>query len=64
MDAPVAGHAPDLLTTLLDEHRRLDLRLKAMDAQISLTAAERLEYAQLKKQKLATKDRIARLQLG
>jgi uncharacterized protein YdcH (DUF465 family) len=35
-----------------------------MDAQLSLTAAERLEYAQLKKQKLLTKDRIARLRVG
>lgn len=65
MEAPaVAGHAADLLSNLLDEHRRLDTRLKAMDAQLSLTAAERLEYALLKKQKLATKDRIVRLQLG
>ena len=59
-----AGHTADLLSNLLDEHRRLDTRLKAMDTQLSLTAAERVEYAQLKKQKLATKDRIVRLQLG
>lgn len=59
-----AGPTADLLANLLDEHRRLDTRLKAMDDQLSLTAAERLEYAQLKKQKLATKDRIVRLQLG
>ncbi len=64
MDAPVAGPSSDLLSTLLDEHRRLDQRIRAMDAQLSMTAAERLEYAQLKKQKLLTKDRIARLRIG
>jgi uncharacterized protein YdcH (DUF465 family) len=65
MDAHVAGpSSSDLLTSLLDEHRRLDQRLKAMDGQLSLTSAERLEYARLKKQKLLTKDRIARLQTG
>ena len=58
------GDGPELLSSLLDEHRRLDQRLQAMDAQLSLTAAERLEYAQLKKRKLLTKDRIARLQQG
>ena len=56
--------APELLSSLLAEHRRLDQRLQAMDAQLMLTAAERLEYAQLKKRKLLTKDRIARLQQG
>lgn len=64
MDAHLAGPSSDLLSNLLDEHRRLDQRLRAMDAQLSLTGAERLEYAQLKKQKLLTKDRIARLQLA
>lgn len=62
MHAPTSAPSSEQLSTLLDEHRRLDQRLRAMDAQLSLTAAERLEYAQLKKQKLATKDRIARLQ--
>lgn len=61
MGTSASGPATDLLSTLLDEHRRLDLRLQAMDAQLSLTAAERVEYAQLKKEKLRTKDRITRL---
>jgi hypothetical protein len=64
MDASVIGPSSETLANLLDEHRRLDQRLRAMDAQLSLTAAERLEYAQLKKQKLLTKDRIARLRVG
>jgi hypothetical protein len=65
MHAPASGTStPELLSNLLDEHRRLDQRLRAMDAQVSMTASERLEYAQLKKRKLATKDRIARLQTG
>ena len=62
MASTQTGTSPDLLSTLLDEHRRLDQRLQAMDAQLSLTSAERLEYQQLKKQKLLTKDRIVRLQ--
>ena len=64
MEAPAAAPSSAHLSDLLDEHRRLDQRLRAMDAQVSMTVAERLEYAQLKKQKLLTKDRIARLQLG
>ncbi len=64
MEASAAAPSSAQLSDLLDEHRRLDQRLRAMDAQVSMTAAERLEYAQLKKQKLLTKDRIARLQLG
>lgn len=64
MAEPDLGAVPDQLSHLLDEHRRLDQRLQAMDAQLTLTAAERLEYAQLKKRKLLTKDRITRLQQG
>jgi hypothetical protein len=64
METTAAAPSSELLSNLLDEHRRLDLRLKAMDAQLSLTSAERLEYARLKKQKLLTKDRIVRLQVG
>lgn len=64
METTASVPASDLLSNLLDEHRRLDLRLQAMDAQLSLTAAERLEYTRLKKQKLLTKDRIARLRVG
>lgn len=64
MATTVTGPSSELLSSLLDEHRRLDQRLQAMEEQRSLTSAERLEYAQLKKQKLLTKDRIARLQVG
>lgn len=61
MNAP-AAEASVTLDTLMDEHRRLDVRLKQLDAQRSLTTAEQLEYGVLKKQKLLAKDRIARLQ--
>ena len=51
----------DLLATLNEEHRRLDARLRKLDRQVSLTAAERVEYCLLKKRKLLTKDRISRI---
>lgn len=61
VNAPAADSSLD---TLLEEHRRLDARLRQLDAQRSLTTAEQLEYGRLKKQKLLAKDRIARLQTG
>jgi hypothetical protein len=51
----------DLLVTLTREHRQLDERLRQLDKQVSMTAAERVEYCLLKKRKLLTKDRIARI---
>ena len=63
MNAP-AVEASVTLDTLVEEHRRLDTRLRQLDAQRSLTAAEQREYGVLKKQKLLAKDRIARLQLA
>ena len=51
----------DLLSTLTREHRQLDERLRQLDKQISMTAAERIEYCLLKKRKLLMKDRMARL---
>jgi uncharacterized protein YdcH (DUF465 family) len=51
----------DLLSTLTREHRQLDERLRQLDKQISMTAAERIEYCLLKKRKLLMKDRIARI---
>jgi hypothetical protein len=51
----------DLLSTLTKEHRQLDERLRQLDKQISMTAAERVEYCLLKKRKLLMKDRIARI---
>jgi uncharacterized protein len=43
------------------EHLALEARLAELDRHISLTPEEQLERARLKKLKLATKDRIARL---
>ena len=51
----------DLLSNLTREHRQLDERLRQLDKQISMTAAERIEYCLLKKRKLLMKDRMARL---
>jgi hypothetical protein len=51
----------ELIEYLTQEHRRMDERLKQLARQISMTATEQVEYARLKKQKLATKDRLARL---
>jgi hypothetical protein len=51
----------DLLATLSKEHRQLDERLRQLDKQVSMTAAERIEYCLLKKRKLLMKDRMARL---
>ncbi|MBA3539150.1 MAG: YdcH family protein [Deltaproteobacteria bacterium] len=50
-----------LLAQLTEEHRRLDDELKQLERRRSLTAAEQVEVSRLKKQKLLTKDRIARL---
>ena len=43
---------------LTDQHRTLKIRLRELDRRLSLTSAERVERAQLKKMKLLTKDRI------
>ena len=50
-----------LLAELVTEHRRIDDRVKHLERQRSLTSAEQAELMTLKKQKLLTKDRIARL---
>lgn len=50
-----------LLAELSAEHRRLDAQLQQLEKRRALTPAERLEIARLKKEKLRTKDRIARL---
>jgi hypothetical protein len=52
----------DLLGRLTAEHRAIKERLRQLDRHISLTSAEQVEYAQLKKMKLATKDRIRALE--
>jgi len=50
-----------LLEELTAEHRRLDERVQLLERRRALTPAEQAEVTQLKKQKLLTKDRIARL---
>ena len=50
-----------LLDELTAEHRRLDEALQALERRRSLTPAEQAEMTRLKKQKLLTKDRIARI---
>lgn len=50
-----------LLAELTAEHRRLDEQVQILERRRSLTPAEQVEISRLKKQKLLTKDRIARL---
>jgi uncharacterized protein YdcH (DUF465 family) len=50
-----------LLAELTAEHRRLDQQVQVLERRRSLTPAEQAEISRLKKQKLLTKDRIARL---
>ncbi len=51
----------DMLAELTAEHRRLDEQVQQLERRRALTPTERDEIARLKKQKLLTKDRIARL---
>ena len=50
-----------LLAELTAEHRRLDEQVQVLEQRRSLTPAEQVEITHLKKRKLWTKDRIARL---
>jgi len=50
-----------LLAELTEEHRRLDEQVQLLERRRSLTPTEQVEISRLKKQKLLTKDRIARL---
>lgn len=50
-----------LLAELTAEHRRLDEQVQELERRRSLTPTEQAEISRLKKQKLLTKDRIARL---
>lgn len=50
-----------LLDELNAEHRRLDEAVQALERRRALTPADQAEISRLKKQKLLTKDRIARL---
>lgn len=57
-----AANKEVLLTKLTAEHRALKARIQELNRHVSLTSAERVEYSQLKKLKLRTKDRIRSLQ--
>ncbi len=61
MKAIAADSRDEIVAALIEEHRQLDERLRSMETQRFLTAAEQVEYAQLKKQKLRAKDRLTRL---
>jgi uncharacterized protein YdcH (DUF465 family) len=52
------------LADLVEQHRVLDHSLEQLAARRTLTPSEQREVARLKKQKLLTKDRIARLSGG
>jgi uncharacterized protein YdcH (DUF465 family) len=57
---PVASNQ-DILEELTAEHRRLDEQVQRLEKRHALSPADRDQIARLKKQKLLTKDRIARL---
>lgn len=61
MSTPTEVSKESLLAELTAEHRRLDDQVKLLERRRSLTPAEQAEISRLKKQKLLTKDRIARL---
>jgi uncharacterized protein YdcH (DUF465 family) len=52
------------LADLVEQHRVLEHSLEQLAARRTLTPNEQREVARLKKQKLLTKDRIARLSGG
>jgi uncharacterized protein YdcH (DUF465 family) len=55
------GTKEALLAQLTAEHRRLDEQLQLLERRRALTPSEQVQVSRLKKQKLWTKDRIARL---
>jgi len=55
------GSKQALLDELTQEHRRLDEQLRLLERRRALTPSEQVEVSRLKKQKLLTKDKIARL---
>ena len=61
MTAAPEASKQSVLEQLTAEHRRLDEQLKMLERRRTLTPAEQVEITRLKKQKLLTKDRIARL---
>ena len=61
MGTPTVVTKESLLAELTAEHRRLDAEVQVLERRRSLTPAEQADLTKLKKQKLLTKDRIARL---
>jgi len=61
VSTPTEVSKETLLAELTAEHRRLDEQVQVLERRRSLTSAEQAEISRLKKQKLLTKDRIARL---
>lgn len=61
MTTVTEGSKQAVLEQLTAEHRRLDEQLKMLERRRALTPSEQIEIVRLKKQKLLTKDRIARL---
>ena len=61
MSTTIAEPKETLIAELTAEHRRLDEQLQVLERRRALTPAEQVEMSRLKKQKLLTKDRIARL---
>ena len=59
--ASSADDKQTLIDELTAEHRRLDMRVRELERRVVLSPAEQLEVSRLKKQKLLTKDRLARL---
>ena len=57
----IVASKESLLAELTAEHRRLDALLQQLERRRALTPLDRAEISRLKKQKLLTKDRIARL---
>lgn len=63
MQATIEGLSKqEQLAQLNNHHRALKARLRELDKHLSLTSAEQVERAQLKKMKLRTKERILLLQ--
>jgi hypothetical protein len=54
----------EALEQLRAEHRALELRLAELDGHLSLSQAEQVERAELKKLKLKKKELIVRLSAG
>jgi len=53
-----------LMNRLSAEHRVLKVRIRQLVKHKMLTSAEQVEYLQLKKLTLRTKDHMAQLQMG